>query len=406
MPDALSRPSETRKIIPGTIQPLFWPSLRPDRDSSWHGHVSFAHWLIAEVKPDVLVELGTHNGISFAAFCNAVAQEGLRTQCYALDTWDGDVPGGYFGEEIFEDVANFTSSRFPQNATLLRCYFDAALGRFAPGSIDVLHIDGNHTYEAVSHDFKTWLPKMSNRGIVLFHDTDVYGDEQFGVWRLWSEVSKIYPHFRFNHSSGLGVMAVGSDIPPAIAELFDMEAAPGGDVVRSTFEMASAKAQAVGSALRRAEAERYLESLGAERTNLALNCCTLQSSIESGTTPGAYGGVDGLITGRYGFHTALELDPWWTVDLGSEQTIDEIVVLNRLDNGCKFRSRGLEVSLSGDLQSWRAIFHHKGSAFGGIDGQPLRIAVHGEHSRYVRLALSGLKYLHLDQVFIYGPKRS
>ena len=89
--------------------------------------------------------------------------------------------------------------------------FDDALTRFEDGSVDLLHIDGYHTYEAVSHDFEAWLPKLSaawrrpaprHRG----------AGRDFGVWRLWAEVASRYPAFSFPYGHGLGVVAVGSEV--------------------------------------------------------------------------------------------------------------------------------------------------------------------------------------------------
>jgi hypothetical protein len=180
--------------------------------------VPFAHWLVHEARPRILVELGTHNGVSYSAFCQAVLLSGLSTRCHAVDTWRGDPQSGEYGEEVYEAFRRFHDDRFAAFSTLLRCTFDEALGAFVDKSIDVLHIDGYHAFEAVSHDFESWLPKLSDQAVVLLHDTNERRGD-FGVWRLFEELRERYPGFEFLHGHGLGVLAVGAAAPRAILDL-------------------------------------------------------------------------------------------------------------------------------------------------------------------------------------------
>ena len=97
--------------------------------------------------------------------------------------------------------------------------FDDALSRFPDSSVDLLHIDGLHTYKAVRHDFECWSEKLSDRAVVLFHDCSEI-QATFGVWRFWHRIARVRPSFTFHHSHGLGVLAWGTNVPADIEPLF------------------------------------------------------------------------------------------------------------------------------------------------------------------------------------------
>lgn len=179
--------------------------LRPER--AWVGHVPFAFWLAMTLRPRLFVELGTHGGVSYSAFCQGFRTLGLMTRAFAVDTWRGDAHAGYYGEDIYQDLSGFNAAAFGAFSTLLRMTFDEALGSFEDGTIDLLHIDGLHTYEAVRHDFESWRPKLAPDAIALFHDTYEFRPD-FGVFRLFAELAQTYPNFEFLHSHGLGVIAL------------------------------------------------------------------------------------------------------------------------------------------------------------------------------------------------------
>jgi hypothetical protein len=175
------------------------------------------------LRPSTLVELGTHLGFSFFAFAEFADRLGLDTRMFALDSWEGDDHAGFYDESVYRSVLEIAERDFPHRAELVRGYFSASAPRFADDSVDLLHIDGRHGYEDVKEDFETYLPKVSSRGVVLFHDCYEFR-EGFGVFRFWEEIAGRWPSFRFHHGHGLGVLAVGDETPASVLAFLDYAA--------------------------------------------------------------------------------------------------------------------------------------------------------------------------------------
>jgi hypothetical protein len=244
--------------------------------SAWSEHVPFAFWLVDALRPGMFVELGTETGVSYLALCQAVAGLGIPATGHAIDTWEGDEHTGFYGEEIFERLSVYHERHYAEFSRLVRSTFDDAVGHFEEGSIDLLHIDGLHTYDAVRHDFETWRQKLSTRAVVLLHDSNVR-ERGFGVHRFWSELRGEYPSFEFVHGHGLGVLGVGDDLPPEVRALLeierDLERLAGvrrvyarlGESVRLAWQLAAAREALQEQQLHAVEQEERLQLHVAEQ---------------------------------------------------------------------------------------------------------------------------------------------
>lgn len=200
---------------------LFHPESIREPDS-WIGHIPFANWLIQRTRPETFVGLGTHAGNSYFAFCQSADELGLSMKLYAVDTWRGDEHSGFYDDSVFALVTK-ENQKYLTNSSLIRSKFSEAVDNFQDGSIDILHIDGLHTYEAVKHDFNTWLPKLAPGAHVLFHDVNVRIGT-FGVFRLWAELQERFPTIEFSHSNGLGVLELPGNAKSAfITDLSEEE---------------------------------------------------------------------------------------------------------------------------------------------------------------------------------------
>jgi tetratricopeptide (TPR) repeat protein len=138
--------------------------------------------------------------------------------------------------------------------------------------------------------------------------------------------------------------------------------------------------------------------------NLALNKPTTQRSVYQPEVYGydAHGACNGKKTGKFGFHTLQENQPWWQIDLQETYQLAEVKIYNRMDCGQQ-RASTLNVLLSQDALNWELCYSNdQQNVFGGIDGKPLLVNIQNQVARFVRLQLREYEYFHLDEVEIYG----
>ena len=220
--------------------------------NGWLGHIPFAFWLVKQLEPSVFVELGVQKGDSYSAFCQAVQLFSLNTACYGVDAWKGEDPVALCEEAICQEYSSYHDDQYASFSRLIRTTFDDALGYFADGSVDLLHINGRLGYDDVKHNFEFWLPKLSIKAVVLFHDINAR-ERETGVWKLFHELSQQYVGrtFSFLHSHGLGVLIVGDNVPDILQRLCHLkdEEATYVRLAFSTFGR-FVKAQAIESTLR------------------------------------------------------------------------------------------------------------------------------------------------------------
>jgi hypothetical protein len=188
--------------------------------SAWIEHAPFAFWICEALRPRRFVELGTHHGYSYFAFCQAIDWLRLGTTAYAVDTWKGDEHAGFYDESVFQSVVTRNNEKYSAFSSLIRSTFEGALDYFADGSVDLLHVDGRHFYDDVKYDFTLWRPKLTEDAVVLFHDTNVR-EREFGVWKVFEKVAAQHPSFQFFHGCGLGVLIPGDRVPVPLAPLLE-----------------------------------------------------------------------------------------------------------------------------------------------------------------------------------------
>jgi GT2 family glycosyltransferase/glycosyltransferase involved in cell wall biosynthesis len=186
-------------------------------ESDWAAHVPFAMFLIDALRPQSIVELGTLDGVSYCAFCQAVRELKLGARCHAINDRQR-VKQSHDTDGMLKDLRAHHDLLYAGFSTLTESTFDQSLAHFEDGTIDLLHVNDRQDYPQIRHLFESWLPKMSPSGVMLFHGTQAR-ESVSGVWKLWEELKPLYPHFEFTHEHGLGLIMTGDALPHGLCPL-------------------------------------------------------------------------------------------------------------------------------------------------------------------------------------------
>ncbi len=190
-------------------------------NSPWVGHRRFAYDYVAAIRPKTIVELGSYYGCSSFAFLQAMKDHAPDSVFYAVDTWAGDsFTATDYQEDIYGAYRQINEACFGMlQSRMVRTTFDEACGGFAPGSIDLLHIDGSHRYEDVKHDYETWREKVAPDGVIFFHDVgrDLLFGQPMGSHIFWEELKSAEPYtLEFPFSNGLGILCTTKEMHEAL----------------------------------------------------------------------------------------------------------------------------------------------------------------------------------------------
>ena len=171
--------------------------------TAWSGLGPIAQALVREHQPHTVVELGSCGGFSACALALALKEHVPGGRLYAVDTWNGDPHTGFYDERVYQQFMSFRRELDLEEIIIpLRMSFRAARNQI-PGRIDLLHIDGWHTFRAVRQDFRSFQPLLAPHALVLFHDVNT---TFLGMRVFWLLASMKYPTATIPYSHGLGVL--------------------------------------------------------------------------------------------------------------------------------------------------------------------------------------------------------
>jgi len=132
-----------KEKIPDEVLELFKHNSPPN-------HYRFLYLFVKKYQPEVIVELGTHWGIS----ASAMAKGNPKATVHTIDIQKYD--------KHFNNDSNIKE--------YLGSSIDVDIVKQIPNQIELLFSDSGHSYELTVDEYWDYLPKMKDGGVIFFDD--------------------------------------------------------------------------------------------------------------------------------------------------------------------------------------------------------------------------------------------
>jgi predicted O-methyltransferase YrrM len=150
--------------------------------------------IVKNINPKIVLEIGTARGGTLFLFAKNFSED---ASIITVDQPGWPLSGGY---PFWEMWLLETFKKRNQNIYIIRSDSQKIetvkkIDSILQGEkLDLLFIDGDHSYEGVRKDFELYSTLVKNGGIIAFHDClldrDEYGNG--GVKKFWDEIKKNY----------------------------------------------------------------------------------------------------------------------------------------------------------------------------------------------------------------------
>lgn len=154
-----------------------------------------------------VLEIGTYRGGTARLWANMLDDENGHVYCCDKQfDWGNFKDNGYIGTENKEYNREVYNGTNIENK-IVEFKGDSHDSEFIKNvknniteKVDILFIDGDHTYEGVKQDFINYYDLVKENGFIIFHDiVDSKHHRDYGcvVSILWNEIKNLYPSWEF-----------------------------------------------------------------------------------------------------------------------------------------------------------------------------------------------------------------